>query len=97
LAALGWDLGADAYEAAHALAQCIPVVENDDDLHAANRQELVRSYADRAMVMLRQAIDKGYKDAAHIKKDTDLNPLRSLPEFEKLLKELEAKAKQDSK
>ena len=43
--------------------------------------------------MLRQAIAKGYKDAAHMKEDKDLDPLRSHPDFQKLLRELEAKAK----
>jgi len=32
-----------------------------------------------------------------MKNDTDLDPLRSHPEFQKLLKELEAKATEDGK
>jgi hypothetical protein len=44
---------------------------------------------------LRQAVQKGYNDAAHMKKDPDLDPLRSHPEFQKLLQELEAKPKME--
>jgi hypothetical protein len=40
---------------------------------------------------LRPAVQNGYKDVAHMKQDTDLDPLRSHPEFQKLPNELEAK------
>ncbi len=52
-----------------------------------NKQE----YADRALELLQQAVKAGYKDAAHMKKDTDLDPLRDRDEFKKLLAELEKK------
>ena len=44
--------------------------------------------------MLREAVDKGYKDVAHMKKDKDLDALRGRGDFQKLLVELEA-AKQE--
>jgi hypothetical protein len=50
-----------------------------------------QEYADRAMELLRQAIRAGYKDAAQIKKDVALDPLRDRADFKKLLTELEAK------
>jgi hypothetical protein len=49
-----------------------------------------QAYADRAVATLRQAVRNGFKDVARMKKDTDLDALRSHPEFRKLLKELEA-------
>jgi tetratricopeptide (TPR) repeat protein len=49
-------------------------------------------YADRAMYLLHKAVQSGFKDAAHMKKDTDLDPLRDREDFKKLLAELEAKA-----
>jgi tetratricopeptide (TPR) repeat protein len=49
-------------------------------------------YARRAVDLLRQAIQKGYKDVARLKKDTDLDSLRQRPDFQQLLAELEAKA-----
>jgi len=48
--------------------------------------------ADLAMDWLQQAVAAGYKDVAHMKKDTDLDPLREREDFKKLMAELEAKA-----
>jgi hypothetical protein len=39
---------------------------------------------------LKQAVSLGFKDVALMKKDTDLDALRSNEEFQKLLGELEA-------
>ena len=52
-----------------------------------------REHADRAMELLRKAVKAGFNDAGHMKKDTDLNPLRGREDFKKLLGELEQKAK----
>ena len=54
-------------------------------------------YADRAMELLQQAVNAGYKDAAHMKKDTDLDPLREREDFKKLLAELEAAKEKEKK
>jgi tetratricopeptide (TPR) repeat protein len=88
---LGWDPAVDAYEAACMLARCVPIVEKDDKLDAAKRQAEIGFYADQALAMLRDAVAKGYKDAAHVKKDKDLDPLRERADFKKLLEELEKK------
>jgi tetratricopeptide (TPR) repeat protein len=53
--------------------------------------------ADLAMDWLRQAVAAGFKNAAHIKKDPDLDPLRDREDFKKLIAELEAKAAAESK
>jgi serine/threonine protein kinase/tetratricopeptide (TPR) repeat protein len=50
-------------------------------------------YAGRAVELLRQAVGKGYQDVGHLKKDPDLDPLRSRADFKKLMAELEAKQK----
>jgi tetratricopeptide (TPR) repeat protein len=50
-----------------------------------------REYADRAMESLEQAVEAGYKNAGHVKTDTDLAPLRGRDDFKKLLADLEAK------
>ena len=49
-------------------------------------------YADRAMELLAKAVGAGYKDAAHMKTDTDLDALRGREDFRKLMAQLEAKA-----
>jgi eukaryotic-like serine/threonine-protein kinase len=50
---------------------------------------LREQYAARAVALLRQAVAKGYKDIAHLKKDEDLKALRSREDYQKLLQELE--------
>jgi tetratricopeptide (TPR) repeat protein len=51
-----------------------------------------QEYADRAMELLQKAVKAGYKDAAHMAKDPDLDPLRDRADFKQLLDSL-AKAK----
>jgi tetratricopeptide (TPR) repeat protein len=46
-------------------------------------------YADRAMELLQHAVKAGFKDAAHMGKDTDLDALRGREDFKKLLADLE--------
>ena len=41
--------------------------------------------ADRSMAWLKKAVAAGYKDAAHMKQDRDLDALRSRTDFQKLL------------
>ena len=89
---LGWDGAADAYDAACALALCIPIVEKHEQLDADKRKAVVQFYGDAAMKLLREAVAKGFKDAAHMKQDSDLAPLRQRPDFQKLLKDLEAES-----
>ena len=52
-----------------------------------------KEYADRAMELLRKAVKAGFVNAAHMKKDTDLDPLREREDFKKLLEELQSAAK----
>ena len=92
---LGWDPAVDAYGAACMLAQCMPIVENDDKLDAAIRQAEIAFYADQAMAMLRDAVAKGYKDADHMQTDKDLDPLRAREDFKTVVAELEAKVKKN--
>ena len=54
------------------------------------RQAEMQFYADQAMAMLRDAVAKGYKDAAHLKTDKDLDPIREREDFKKVVAELEA-------
>jgi serine/threonine-protein kinase len=89
LARVAYDPAHDAYKAACFFARCIPLAEKDAKLPEARRKELAQSYGDRAVQALRQALAKGYKDAAHIQKDTDLDSLRGRDDFRKLLAELE--------
>ncbi len=46
--------------------------------------------ADRAMTWLKKAVAAGYRDAAHISDDRDLDALRDRADFKKLLSDLQA-------
>jgi tetratricopeptide (TPR) repeat protein len=85
---LGWNPAADAYDAACFLSRCIPVVAQHAKLDDKQRQEAAQFYSDAALKLLREAVSKGYKDVAHLKKDTDLAPLRQREDFQKLVTEL---------
>jgi tetratricopeptide (TPR) repeat protein len=86
---VGWDAPADAYYAACALSQCVPIVAKQKKLDDKQREQAVQFYAVAAMKFLHDAVSKGFKDVPHMKKDTDLDPLRQREDFQKLLTELE--------
>ena len=86
---LGWDPPADAYDAAYVLAQCVPIVKANDRLDADQRQAEVAFYGDEAMKLLREAVAKGFKNAAQMKKEADLAPLRERKDFQQLVADLE--------
>jgi serine/threonine protein kinase/Tfp pilus assembly protein PilF len=90
---LGWDAPGDAYNAACSLSLCVPVVAKHATLDDRQRKEVSRFYGDAAMRLLRDAVSKGYKDVPNLKKDTDLDPLRQREDFQKLVAQLEGKAK----
>jgi tetratricopeptide (TPR) repeat protein len=91
LARLGCDPPGDSYNAACLVCCCVPLVAKDAQLAEARRKELAQGYADRAMALLRQAVARGFKDAAHVKNASALEPLRTREEFRHLLADLEGK------
>ena len=97
LAGLGWDPVSDCYEAACTLSRCVPMLEKDTKLGAAERHKQAQAYTDRALELLHQTVAKGFHNAAQMKQDEDLNSLRTHPKFQRLLKELESKATQEAK
>jgi tetratricopeptide (TPR) repeat protein len=97
LAEAAVDLAKDRYKAACVLAGCVPLAAKDNKLPEARRQELARGYAGRAVAALRQAVADGHRDAAQLRKDPALDPLRQRDDFQKLLAEVEAAAKPEQK
>jgi serine/threonine protein kinase/tetratricopeptide (TPR) repeat protein len=93
LAAFGFEPPKDTYEAACVVSRCVPLAEKDMSLPEAKRKELAQTYSQQALTLLRQAVKRGFTDAAHMQKDSDLDPLRGREEFKKLLSELEGKDK----
>jgi hypothetical protein len=90
---LGWNAPADAYDAACFLSLCVPIVAKHNELDATRREEAAKHYGDASMKLLRHAVSKGYKDAAHVKNDPDLDPLRQWDDFRTLVAELERTGK----
>ena len=88
---LGWDAPGDAYDAACFLSLCVPIVAKHDKLEDTQRRQAAQFYGDAAMKLLREAVSKGYKDVPHMKKDTDLDPLRPREDFLELVAGLEGK------
>jgi hypothetical protein len=86
----GYDPALDTYNAACLLARCVMPAGKDAGLPEARRKELAQEYTQQALALLQQAVTLGFKDAAHIKADPDLEALRPREEFKKLLADLEA-------
>ena len=60
------------------------------------RAALAQRYGDQAVERLQQAIIKGYKNAEGLKKATAFVPLQCRADFQKLLRDLDAKQKETS-
>jgi serine/threonine protein kinase/tetratricopeptide (TPR) repeat protein len=90
LRGLGWDPPADTYNAACALALCVPIIQKNQQATKEARDKQVAFYGDEAMQMLQDAVAKGFKNAAHMKQDPDLRALGERNDFKKLLANLEA-------
>jgi hypothetical protein len=84
----------DAYTAAKCLCRCAILAGKDARLDEARRKELADSYANGALAQLRQAVARGYKNAAQMKQDPALQLLRAREEFLKLLADLEGNPKE---
>jgi serine/threonine protein kinase len=94
---LAGDKPIQLYDAACAYALCAAVAKKlvaDSQKKPLANARGSDELAEEAMALLKQAVAKGYKDAAHLKQDKDLNALRNRPDFQKLLPELEP-AKKD--
>jgi non-specific serine/threonine protein kinase/serine/threonine-protein kinase len=78
----GIDAGS-LYNAARMRAVTAAVFQRADNSPAGFRQANLE--AERAMDWLKQAVASGYKDAAHMKQDKDLDALRDRPDFVKLM------------
>jgi hypothetical protein len=71
------------------LARCVPLAEQDARLPDGKRKKLAKTYADKAMKRLREAVDRGYKNVPQLQKDKTFDPLRDREDFQKLLRDLE--------
>jgi tetratricopeptide (TPR) repeat protein len=78
----------EAYcDAARRLARCMPLAAKDANLSDDKRKELAQAYADRAVQLLREAIQKGYKDVGRLEMDPAFDSLRAREDFRMLLQD----------
>ncbi len=93
------ELGDGTDRAIEALEASLKQQPQDSDLHynaacayalasqalARKDQAKGREFAERAIHLLRKAIENGYSDYKHMQEDSDLDPLRELPAFAEIL------------
>jgi hypothetical protein len=72
--------------AASLLARCVPLAEKDAKLPEAKRKELARSYGDRAVILIKEAIRLGFKDIESLKKEPAMAALRAREDFQLLVR-----------
>jgi serine/threonine-protein kinase len=81
------------YDLACVFALSSAAARKDPKLSEAERVRVTDDCGTKAMAALRQAVQNGYRDAAHMKADTDLDALRHREDFKKLLAQLQGKGK----
>jgi serine/threonine-protein kinase len=85
--------GDNLYYVACVCSRSVAAAGKDTALSSADRARLQTQYADRAMEFLRQAVVKGERNVARWKNEPGLDSVRSREDFQKLVQELEQKAK----
>src|SRR5262249_38303963 len=86
------DLPDDAggtYDAACFAANAADAAGACKTLPEAERRRLATGYADQSVKLLKMAIHEGYREHAHMAKDSDLDPLRTRPDYQELARGLE--------
>jgi tetratricopeptide (TPR) repeat protein len=81
----------DYFTAASVYARCYSIVEEDKKRPEDERKQLTQKYADRTMDFLRSAVQHGFTDSKQIREEIDFKPIENRPDFQRLLRELDAK------
>jgi len=74
--------------AASGFALCSSVAVPQGQSASADDEALKRSYADKALATLRQAVQNGYKDVQGLQTNPDLEPLQSSDGYKQLLNQI---------
>jgi serine/threonine protein kinase/tetratricopeptide (TPR) repeat protein len=82
----GWEA---PYHAAKFLARCASLAGEDAALSQENRNDLGKQYADRALALLREAVQRGFNQAAAVRHEPAFHVLHSRPDFQNLVHEAE--------
>jgi tetratricopeptide (TPR) repeat protein len=84
--------GDDAYNVACAYALASSAAARDGQLASAERSRRAEQHAVRSMEWLERAFANGYTDLDNLKRDNELDSLRTRADFKKLVARLEAAA-----
>ncbi len=79
------DSGPQCFQAGSLLARCVPLAAADARLPDARRNELAKTYAGRAVELLREAKKRGHLDVEALKSDHGFDGIRSRADFRELL------------
>ncbi len=87
LLSLAPDSGPQCFRAGSLLARCVPLASADAHapLPVARRNELAKTYADRAVELLREAKKRGHQDVEVLESDHSFDAIRSRADFRELL------------
>lgn len=73
------------FNVARVLAQCRSQVAEGNPAPSAEDEALRRAYGERALAMLRAAVEAGFDDKSRVIGDADLQRLRGLPGFDEVM------------
>jgi len=80
---------AEHFTAAGYLARCVPLAAADSALPHAERGRLAEGYADRALELLREAVQRGFDNVSALRNEADFQAVRAREDFRKLVEDLE--------
>lgn len=81
LARLAYEPAADSFTAARIIARCGELARTDSRLTEGERREVAKSYDDRAVAHLKEAINRGFRDGDLLLNEPAFNRLRSRNDF----------------
>jgi serine/threonine-protein kinase len=81
------------FRAAQINSLCAAAARRDEKLGSAEQDQLARQYSDRAVGLLRRAVEKGLRAGdGNMESEVDFIPIRTREDFQKLLAEWKGKA-----
>ena len=80
------DNATEIYNVACELALCVPLIGKENNELTADDTQQRKRIADQAIEVLREAVAAGFDDLDHLKRDPDVDSIRSSPGYESLLR-----------
>jgi len=87
--------GPVVYDLACVFSLSFAAALKDSKVAQDEREGLAEPYAIRSIGLLKLAVQRGYKDVDHMKKDSDLDPLRGRKDFKEFIADLESRLKKE--